>query len=512
MEDLSTVINALNAGNLVQAETICRNIINKNPQHAEALHLMGIIQLQSGKLHDAEASLRTALQIKPDEAPAYSSLGNVLTRLGKFEEAVECHKHAVSLIPSSAKARSNLASAYLSWNKIDLAIEEYRNAVNMEPNSAELHFNLGTALQKGEKYEDACVSFRSALKLNPDHERANMNLGTSLRSLGFLDEAILYLRRATGLAPDYADAQWNLSLALLMSGDYINGWKAYEWRLKIPDITIRKFPQPFWDGSDRPDNTLLIYAEQGIGDAIQFIRYAATARKKVGRVILYCHAPLVKLFSEVNGVDQVVSAVAQLPGFDFQLPLLSLPGVIGITADKITDKVPYLKADMGLINKWRSKIIPEKYKVGLVWAGNPKHLDDHNRSCKLSAFASLMKMPEAVFYSLQKGNSDTQTINRAESTNLIDTGIELTDFADTAALIANMDLVISVDTAVAHLAGAMGHQVWTLLPFAPDWRWMLDREDTPWYPTMRLFRQSRFGDWDGVLANVEQALKAYIRS
>lgn len=512
MEDLSTVINAINAGNLVQAETICSHIINKHPQHAEALYLMGIIQLQSGKLHDAETSLRTVLKIKPDEAPAYSSLGNVLSRLGKFEEAVESHKHAISLMPSSAKVRSNLASAYLSWNKIDLAIKEYRNAVNMEPNSAELHFNLGTALQKSGKYEDACVSFRSALELNPDHERASMNLGASLRSLGLLDEALLYLRRATVLAPDYADAQWNLALALLMSGDYINGWKAYEWRLKIPDIIIPKFPQPFWDGSVRPDNTLLIYAEQGIGDTIQFIRYAATAREKVGRVILYCHAPLVKLLSEVNGVDHAVSAGARLPAFDLQLPLLSLPRVIGITADTITDKVPYLKADTGLINKWRSKIIPEKYKIGLVWAGNPKHLDDQNRSCKLSAFARLMKMPGVIFYSLQKRDPDAQTINRTESASLIDTGIELTDFADTAALISNMDLVISVDTAVAHLAGALGRRVWTLLPFAPDWRWMLDREDTPWYPTMRLFRQSRFGDWDGVLANVEQALKAYIRS
>lgn len=541
MEDISTAISALNTGDLLQAETVCQRIINKYPQQVQALHLMGIVgsmqgrlvkaisyfkrahqldpddtdillnlgcsQLQLGKLGDAESSLRRVLQMKPDEALAHSSLGNVLKRLGRFEEAIVCHRNAVSLMPSSAEAYSNLASAYLSWDKIDLAVEEYRKAINLKPESPEFHYNLGTALQKGEEYEKACASFRLTIELTPDHDRAHMNMGSSLKALGRLDEAIGYLRRATELAPNSADAHWNLALALLMAGDYINGWKAYEWRLKISDIPIQKFPQSIWDGSVQPDKTLLIHAEQGMGDTIQFVRYASVARTKVKRVILYCQEPLVRLLYDIKGIDQVVSIGQSLPRFDLQLPLLNLPGALGATLENIPHKEPYLKTDLSLIEKWRSKINSRKFKVGLVWAGNPKHEDDHNRSIELSAFAQLIKMPDLTFYSLQKERSDTQSNNKAEDANLIDTGSELTDFADTAALISNLDIIISVDTAVAHLAGALGRPVWILLPYAPDWRWMLEREDTPWYPTMRLFRQSRFGDWYDVIANVEEALK-----
>ncbi|MBI5408134.1 MAG: tetratricopeptide repeat protein [Nitrospirae bacterium] len=476
------------------------------PDNADVLVNLGSLHLQLGYLRAAESNLRKALQIKPDEASAYSLLGNVLKRLGKFADAVASHKQAVSLMPSSAEMRSNLASAYLSLDKIDFAIEEYRKAVSMQPDSAELHFNLATALQKGERYEEACSSFETALKLNPGHARANMNFGASLRALGKPGEAIVYLRRATGIEPDYADAHWNLALALLMSGDYHSGWKEYEWRLKIPDIPIRKFSQPLWDGSVQPDKTLLIHAEQGMGDTIQFVRFATIARTRVGRIILYCHPPLRRLLSNVQGVDKIVTAGQPLPEFDIQLPLLSLPGVLEITLENIP-RMPYLHAAGSLKDKWHSRLSSNKFKVGLVWAGNPIHKDDHNRSCKLSDFTRLLKTPEVIFYSLQRENADASSIGRPEELNLIDTGAELTDFADTAALIANLDLVISVDTAAAHLAGALGRSVWILIPFAPDWRWMLARADTPWYPSMRIFRQSRAGDWEGVMASVEEALK-----
>jgi len=257
---------------------------------------------------------------------------------------------------------------------------------------------------------------------------------------------------------------------------------------------------------------LLLYTEQGMGDAIQFIRYAGMARSRVGRIILECHASLVRLLSDVDGVDQVLSAGEPVPKCDLCLPLLSLPRVLEATLEGIPNKIPYHKADIRLIEKWRSKMDPVKYKIGLVWAGNPKHLDDHNRSCKLSVFAHLLKIPGVIFYSLQKENPDMQSMNKTEGISLIDAASELTDFADAAALIVNLDLIISVDTSVAHLTGALGRQVWTLLPFAPDWRWMLNRNNTPWYPTMRLFRQNRFGDWDSVLVNVEKALKEMLGS
>lgn len=501
------------------------HIMSREPQSKDADELLhiGLSHLQSEELYDAEAAMRKVIELKPDEALAYSSLGNVLKRLERFEEAIACHECAVSLLPLSAEARSNLASAYLSWGKIDLAVDEYRVAVGIHPDLAELHYNLGTALQKGEQYEEACTCFRHTLKLNPDHVYAIMNLGTSLKALGRLDEAIDYLRHVTKIAPDFADAHWNLALTLLLSGDYCNGLKEYEWRLKVPDIPVRKFHQPIWNGSVQPGKTLLIHAEQGMGDVIQFVRYTALVLKRVGRVILDCHEPLLRLLSDINGVDQVVSTGKTLPMFDLHLPMLSLPGVLGTTLDNIPNDMPYLKADAGLIDKWRAKINTEKYRVGVVWAGNPRHEDDHNRSIKLSAFARLLTIPEVTFYSLQKEETgvrimgqgtrdktedeDTNSTAIYDDLNLIDTGPELADFADTAALIDNLDLIISVDTAVAHLAGAMGKPVWLLLPFAPDWRWMLERKDTPWYPTMRIFRQSGPGDWDGVLEDVAMTLK-----
>jgi tetratricopeptide (TPR) repeat protein len=485
------------------------HIMARQPQSKDAdilLHI-GLSHLQYEELHDAETAIRKVIELKPGDALAYSSLGNVLKRLERFEEAIACHERAVSLMPVSAEARSNLASAYLSWGKINLAVDEYRKAIGIQPDLPQLHYNLGTALQKGQRYEDACSCFRHTLKLDPDHVHAMMNLGTSLKALGRLDEAIACLRRATEITPDFADAHWNLALTLLLSGDYLNGWKEYEWRLKIPDIPVRKFHQPIWDGSVQPDSTLLIHAEQGMGDVIQFVRYADLARKIVGHVILDCHTPLMRLFSGMNGVDQVMSTGQPLPMFDIHIPLLSLPGVLGAAPENIPNDMPYLKADAVLIDNWRSKIKTEKYIVGLVWAGNPRHEDDHNRSIKLSAFACLLKLSEVTFCSLQKESSEVRSIDGLEGVDLINAGPELTDFADTAALIANLDLIISVDTAVAHLAGAMGKPVWLLLPFAPDWRWMLGRDDTPWYPTMRIFRQSKSGDWDGVLKEVGQELK-----
>lgn len=477
------------------------------PGDADILLNIGLSQLQSGNLCDAEETLRAVIKLNPDDALAYSALGNVLKRNKKYEEAIACHERAVSLMPSSYEARSNLASAYLACGKMEPAINEYRNALALQPDSAELHFNLGTALQKCERYDEACDSFRIALKLKPDHVFAAMNLGSSLKGLGRLDEAISLHRLAVELAPEMADTHWNLALSLLMSGDYLNGLKEYEWRLQIPDIPIRTFPRPLWNGAYQPEKTLLIHAEQGMGDVIQFVRYAAHARKKVGRVILDCHAPLRKILTDIQGVDEVVTTGKPLPEFDMHLPLLSLPGVLWDTLDHIPNDIPYLKADAVLVDKWSNKISTEKYKVGIVWAGNPKHEDDHNRSISLDIFAQLLKSPEVIFCSLQKERQDFLSVKVQECMNLIDAGPELKDFADTAALINNLDLIISVDTAVAHLAGAIGKPVWLLLPFAPDWRWMLGREDTPWYPTMRIFRQSRPGDWEGVLVEVMYALK-----
>jgi len=336
-----------------------------------------------------------------------------------------------------------------------------------------------------------------------------------LKDKGLLDEAIAADRQAIAINPNFAEGHFNLGIALLECGDFEQGWPEYEWRQKCSEFnaSFRRFSQPLWSGEEFRGRTILLHAEQGLGDTIQFIRYLPMLVRRGGRVLVEVQPALMGLLRQMRGVHQWIPRGEPLPGFDVQCPLLSLPRLFATTVRTIPADVPYLLADPALVESWRQNLstnVPG-IKVGLAWAGNPEHKRDAMRSISLDRLAPLASVRGATFISLQKGGSALQSDQPPEGLRLVNFSAELHDFADTAALMANLDVVIAVDTAIAHLAGAMGKPVWTLLPFAPDWRWLVDRKDSPWYPSMRLFRQPRIGDWGTVIGSVAGRLESLAR-
>jgi TPR repeat/Glycosyltransferase family 9 (heptosyltransferase)/Tetratricopeptide repeat len=372
-------------------------------------------------------------------------------------------------------------------------------------------------LQNKEQLDEAIIAYRQAIALKPEYPEAYSNLGNALRDSGRLDEAIISYRQAIALKPNYAEAHGNLATALLLWGDFKSDFKEYEWRWKCANFLspFRNFAQPRWDGGALETRTLLLYTEQGFGDALQFIRFLPLAAQHGGRIIVLCQTELQRLFRTMPVRCQVIAQNDPVPDFDLHCPVLSLPFIFGTTLGNVPNIVPYLYADGQDAKKWQQRLddhLPNMKmgKVGLVWAGNLK--PNRNRSMELQCLAPLGQVPGVRFFSLQKGEASAQAKIPPAGMELVDWTDQLTDFADTAAMIADLDLIITIDTAVAHLAGAMGKPVWTMLPFNPDWRWLLEREDSPWYPTMRLFRQSTRGDWDSVIKQVTDALSVWIKS
>ena len=328
-----------------------------------------------------------------------------------------------------------------------------------------------------------------------------------MKDQGKLDEAVACYHRALELKPDYADAHLNLSLSSLLTGDFRRGWPEYQWRWKTKRWQQRDRPQPLWDGQPLQGRTILLHAEQGLGDTIQFIRYAPLVKQAGATVLVECQQPLVRLLAGCRGVDALIGRGDDLPPYDVQAPLLSLPGIFRTSLQTIPVDVPYLFADPGLIAHWRGELGPiAGARIGIAWRGNPEHRNDRTRSLSLRCFESLAGLPGIRLLSLQKGAGAEQLQEARDHFPVTDLGSRLEDFMDTAAVLANLDLVIACDTAVAHLAGALGAAVWVALPFVPDWRWLLDRSDSPWYPTMRLFRQRTPGDWAGVFQEIKAEL------
>jgi Flp pilus assembly protein TadD len=467
------------AGRLAEAQRIYRQVLARQPDHADALHLLGVLALQAGQSQMAVELIRRAIAISSTDAFYHSNLGNALTDLGQFDQA----------------------------------IVSYRQAVRLKGESAEVHYNLGIALQRNGQLDEAIAAYRQAVRLKPDLAQAHSNLGVALKANGQLDEAIAAYRQVIRLKPDDARTHNNLALALLTRGDFQQGWEEHEWRWKCKDFPSprRTFAQGQWDGCPLENRALLLHAEQGVGDAIQFIRYLPLVKQRGGKIIIECQAELQRLFQTVAGSCQIVAPGQPLPAFDLHCPLLSLPRVFRTNLANIPQNVPYLRADAEDARRWQHRLADHcpLVKVGLVWAGSPAHRHDRNRSIKLETLAPLGQLPGVHFFSLQKGQAAAEAKTPPPGMELVDWTEELKDFADTAALIANLDLVIAVDTAVAHLAGAMGKPIWTLLPFASDWRWLLQRQDCPWYPTMRLFRQKSLGDWADVIQRVAQDLGTF---
>jgi len=500
-------------GALKEAILSYTKAVKIDPGYAMAFCNLGSALQESGNPEEAIKNYERAISLKPDYAEAHNNLGVSLLEKAEPEEAIKCHKRAIELNPDCAEAHNNLGTAFMEHGKFGNAFTSYKRALLLKPKYAEAHTNLGTALMAQSKFDDAITSHQKAIELKPDHAEAYNNLGTVLNGLGRPEEAIVNYKQAIELKPDLAQAHLNLAFALLLTRNFRNGLQEYEWRLRLKKCKPETNQKAMWDGSSLNGKSILVYSEQGIGDSIQFARYIPMVKEQGGHVIVECQQSLCRLLRNGDGIDEIIEMTSHGKShiqFDTQIPLLSLPGIFDVSVDTIPQNPSYIIPDPVLVSQWRSKFNHDNnLKVGIAWAGNPKHINDRNRSCSLNNFAHLTSIKGITFYSLQKGPASIDSNNCHKGINLIDLDSELEDFADTAAAIDNMDLIISVDTSVVHLAGAIGKPVWTLLPFVPDWRWMLERSDTPWYPSMRLFRQRQLHDWEGVFEQITESLTKF---
>jgi Flp pilus assembly protein TadD len=425
--------------------------------------------------------------------------GTQLLQAGNPAEALVRFQEALVVDPSSAILLLHAGTALHDLKRYDEAVSRYQEAVQINPDMGEVHNNLGTSLMALGRFAEAASCFSLSALLLPENPVPLTARATALQALGMVAEAEADCRRAIKLDPSFAAAHWNLALNLLLQGQYMEGWQEYEWRWRKPDFTspARHEDVPLWDGSPLNGRTILLHAEQGFGDAIQFVRYASLVVRQGGDVILECHPQLVSLFQTLEGVRAVIPFGHALPHISCQAPLLSLPRIFGTTLQNIPSACPYVSAAAEQRRKWSELISGDQagLKVGLVWAG--KCYPDPLRSCRLEDF-TLLGSDGVTFYSLQLGDERSQLAAPPANMHVVDLTHRIQDFSDTAALIEQLDLVISIDTAVAHLAGALGKPVWVMLPWAPDWRWLRERADSPWYPSMRVFRQKESGEWGGV--------------
>jgi tetratricopeptide (TPR) repeat protein len=486
--------------------------VRLKPDYAEAHRNLATALGAQGQMDQAVASFQAALQAEPDRAETHLDLADTLKRQGRSAEAVLYYKKAIELQPDLAEAHNNLATTLKQLYAFDEAIRHQERAIELRPNAADFYGNLAGILQDQGRLDEAIRHCRKAVDLSPDRPQVHTNLASVLRDAGCLEEAIDYNAKALSLAPDLAEAHWNQAVCLLLAGRFTEGWREFSWRRQInyrasyPHV----HPQPLWDGRDLHGKRLFVYCEQGLGDAIQFVRYLPMVSQRGGTVVFGAWGPLCRLFAGLEGMgERIVLSWQQIPAVDFDLhvSLLDLPGLMGTTLETIPNPVPYLFADTNKVQSWRQQLGGTGLKVGIAWAGNPTHSNDHKRSCPLRHLEALAHIKGIHLCSLQRDIRDLRDREALQRLGMADLSDRLQDLTDTAAVIENLDLVVSVDTAVLHLAGAMGKPVWGLIPYSPDWRWMLHREDSPWYPTLRLFRQSRPGDWEGVLGRVATALE-----
>jgi len=408
--------------------------------------------------------------------------------------------------PDYAEVHRNLGTTFVAQGRLDEAVLYYQWALALQPDNTETYLKLGLAFMLQGRLDQAVASYERAVALQPGNAEAHLILASGLRQQGRLDEAVLACRSAVALRPDDAVAHVFLSSLLLTQGRFHEGWQELEWRLEWNE---RNIPQTLWQGEDLSGRTLLIWAEQGFGDSIQFARYVNMVMTPGRRILVEVEKPLLKLFQDSFGVDGVFSREQERPHFDFHIPFVSLPQRMGTDLNTIPADIPYLRADPSLLQCWKQRL--DTFggpKIGIVWAGSPEHRKDFARSIPFDVFRRALPVSGIDLFSLQVG---PRASDRRASNDLKIEGISdhFADYADTAAAIRNLDLCVTVDTSVAHLAGALGRPVWVLIPFLSDYRWLLYREDTSWYPSMRLFRQERLGDWGPVLDRVRAELTRF---
>jgi tetratricopeptide (TPR) repeat protein len=482
------------------------------PDFAEAHNSMGVLLREQGEHGDACACFEKALNLKDDFAAAHNNLGKAHEGEGRLGEAVRCFRRAVELKSDSTLFLVNLANALTAQGETDEALPFYRRAIGLQPAEAGYLSNLGNALTLCGRPDEAEAWCRQALRLKPDFADAYHNLGITFGARGEIERALAYNAEALRLNPDHVGARNCQAMWRLQTGDFARGWEDYEWRWKKAKVPPRDFPQPLWDGSPLEGRTILIHTEQGLGDTLQFIRYAPLVKQRGGTVIVECPTALGPLLASCIGIDRLIARGAPLPPFDVHTPLLSLPKTFGTTLTNVPADVPYLSADAALVEYWRSELssIPG-IKIGIAWQGNPRFPADCMRSIPLTHFTPLAQVDGVRLLSLQKGSGREQLPAVASYLPVIDLADRLDEttggFMDTAAVMKNLDLVVTSDTSIAHLAGALGVPVWVALALGADWRFLLEREDSPWYPTMRLFRQTQMGDWDGVFERIAAELR-----
>jgi Flp pilus assembly protein TadD len=502
------------AGRLPQAAALYREVLAIDGKHADSLHLLGLIDLQNGRNESAAEHIAEAIALRPKQATYHSDLGTALKNLGRLAEAENSYRGALRLQPGFTAAHYNLGLLLRSQGRLEEAISCYRAVVRLEPDHIQALNNMGVALKNLSRFDEAEACFATALRLQPEYTAALSNLGFIWMYTGRMAQAEASYREIVRREPQNPEAHTNLAHLLLLTGRLPEGWNEYEWRGRaLAALGGRPpFAQPQWMGAKIPDRVVLIRAEQGLGDTLQFCRYVPLVAGRA-RIVLAVQPPLMSLLRNLEGPERIVAIGDPLPPFDYHCPLMSLPRILDTTLDTIPARTAYLKVDDALASVWARRLGELKgLRIGITWAGNPRlHLagagaTDRRRSVPLEAFAPLADLSGVEWVSLQKDSPAMQASQAPEGMQLLDLMDQVSDFADTAAIIANLDLVISVDTSVVHLAGALGKPIWLLNRFDTCWRWLLERDGSPWYPTLRQFRQKAPGDWEGVIERVRQAL------
>ena len=531
-------------GRLRDAEKIYARVLKAVPDHFDALNLLGAVKAQLGHIGEAHRLFSAAVKVNPRAPQGWVNLGQALHALKRDGEALDCFDKALALAPGDvamlnshanallslgraedalgefrqvlakapqhAEARLNAGIALATLGRPDEAVAEFDAAVALMPGHPAAHFNRGLALFELGRYADAVAAYDRALAAAPEHAGAFLNRGRALAALNRYDEALPNYDRAIALRKDDADAHFMKAMALLTRGDYRRGFQDYEWRWRRSGMPAPKSRgRPLWLGEyPLHRKTILLHAEQGLGDTIQFARYVPRLAAAGAKVVLEVQPELVATLARLDGAAAVIARGDAPPPYDVHCPLGSLPLALKTELATVPADIPYLSADESHLAKWSERLgsLPRP-RVAIAWSGNPSHINDRNRSVPFAKLAPLFAAaPGAQFVSIQRELRSDDAAALAGAPRVTHFGAELENFADTAAAIAQCDLVIAVDTAVAHLAGALGRPLWVLVPFAPDWRWTLNGETSPWYPAARLFRQTALGDWDGVIARVGEAL------
>lgn len=546
---LKTAVRLHQSGNLAEAGRLYSDILRADPRHLEALYRLGLVQLQRGRFSDSEHLFSAAIKLNPQIPELFYGRGCALQGMCRYEESLASFARALALRPNYIEARNNRGVTLLKMKRYQDALATFETLSTAESYGRALIFNNRAAALLGLKrhrealeyseeslalktdqadslsthaailvalgrHEEALASYDHALQLKPDFAEALNNRGSALRELKRLEEALASYDRTLELKPDFAEAHNNRGMVRLLVGRYRDGWVDHEWRWEAENILTERptINAQAWQGEDLMGRRIAIYSEQGLGDIIQFARYLPLLVQRGAKVTFSAPENLIRLLRPLRSQIEVVGSIDGRESFDFQCALMSLPLRFGTELPSIPNEVPYLDAEKDRVARWKGELAEHGFKVGIAWQGAPGGEIDQGRSIPLAEFVPLSRLPDVCLISLQKTHGLDQLAGLPAGTNVETLGDEFDGgpdaFVDTAAVMSHLDLIITSDTSIAHLAGALGRPTWVALKYVPDWRWLLDRDDSPWYPTMRLFRQEAAGDWKFVFGKIEQELRS----